>query len=181
MRPRNRRASHRPAEAGACRCRGVMFRPPTREDAMANGVFQVPAPRNEPPLSYAPGTPERAQLQARLEELSSREIEIPLLIGGREVRTGRVADVLVPHRHAQRLARWHQAGPAEVQAAIEAALEARRTWAAMEPHDRAAVLLRAADLLAGPWRQVLNAATMLGQSKTAPQAEIGRASCRERV
>jgi len=142
---------------------------------MANGVFQVPAPRNEPPLSYAPGTPERAQLQARLEELSSREIEIPLLIGGREVRTGRVADVRVPHRHAQRLARWHQAGPAEVQAAIDAALEARRTWAAMDPHDRAAIFLRAADLLAGPWRQVLNAATMLGQSKTPHQAEIDAA------
>ncbi len=142
---------------------------------MANGVFQVPAPRNEPPLSYAPGTPERAQLQARLEELSSREIEIPLLIGGREVRTGRVADVRVPHRHAQRLARWHQAGPAEVQAAIDAALEARRTWAAMDPQDRAAIFLRAADLLAGPWRQVLNAATMLGQSKTPHQAEIDAA------
>jgi len=142
---------------------------------MANGLFQVPAPRNEPALSYAPGTPERAQLQARLEELSSRELEIPLVIGGREVRTGRVADVRVPHRHAQRLARFHQAGPAEVQAAIEAALEARRSWAAMDPHDRAAIFLRAADLLAGPWRQVLNAATMLGQSKTPHQAEIDAA------
>ncbi len=142
---------------------------------MANGVFQVPAPRNEPPLSYAPGTPERAQLKARLDELSSREIEIPLVIGGREVRTGRVADVRVPHRHTQRLARSHQAGPAEVQAAIEAALEARHTWGAMDPHDRAAIFLRAAELLSGPWRQLLNAATMLGQSKTPHQAEIDAA------
>ncbi len=142
---------------------------------MANGRFQVPVPRNEPPLSYAPGSPERAQLEARLDELSSREIEIPLVIGGREVRTGRVAEARVPHRHTQRLARWHQAGPAEVQAAIEAALQARRGWAAMDPHDRAAIFLRAADLLAGPWRQILNAATMLGQSKTPHQAEIDAA------
>jgi 1-pyrroline-5-carboxylate dehydrogenase len=91
------------------------------------------------------------------------------------VRTGRIAEVRVPHRHAQRLARFHQAGPAEVQAAIEAAVAARKTWAAMEPHDRAAILLKAADLLAGPWRQTLNAATMLGQSKTPHQAEIDAA------
>ncbi len=142
---------------------------------MANGSFHVPAPRNEPPLSYAPGSPERAALKARLAELAARELEIPLLIGGREVRTGRVAEVRVPHRHAQRLARFHQAGPAEVQAAIEAAVEARRTWGSMEAHERAAVLLRAAELLAGPWRQTLNAATMLGQSKTAPQAELDAA------
>jgi 1-pyrroline-5-carboxylate dehydrogenase len=142
---------------------------------MSNGHPRLPAPRNEPVLSYAPGTPERAALKARLADLMSREIEIPLVIGGREVRTGRIAEARVPHRHAQRLARWHQAGPAEVQAAIEAAAAARRTWAAMEPHERAAVFLRAADLLAGPWRQTLNAATMLGQSKTPLQAEIDSA------
>jgi 1-pyrroline-5-carboxylate dehydrogenase len=142
---------------------------------MANGLFQVPAPRNEPPLSYAPGTPERAELKARLDELGSRELEIPLVIGGHEVRTGRVAEARVPHRHAQRLARWHQAGPAEVQAAIEAALQARRAWSAMDPADRAAIFLRAADLVAGRFRQVLNAATMLGQSKTPHQAEIDAA------
>ncbi|HET7825603.1 MAG TPA: L-glutamate gamma-semialdehyde dehydrogenase [Anaeromyxobacter sp.] len=142
---------------------------------MSNGHPRIPAPRNEPVLSYAPGSPERAALKASLADLSSREIEIPLVIGGREVRTGRIAEARVPHRHAQRLARWHQAGPAEVQAAIEAAAAARRTWAAMAPHERAAVLLRAADLLAGPWRQTLNAATMLGQSKTPSQAEIDSA------
>jgi 1-pyrroline-5-carboxylate dehydrogenase len=142
---------------------------------MANARPRIPAPRNEPVLSYAPGTPERAALQAKLAELSASEIEIPLVIGGREVRTGRVAEVRVPHRHAQRLARCHEAGRAEVQAAIEAAQAARRSWAAMDPHDRAAIFLKAADLLAGPWRQTLNAATMLGQSKTPFQAEIDSA------
>jgi 1-pyrroline-5-carboxylate dehydrogenase len=142
---------------------------------MSNGHPRIPTPRNEPVLSYAPGTPERAALKARLAEMSSREIEIPLVIGGREVRTGRIAEARVPHRHAQRLARVHQAGPAEVQAAIESAAAARRSWAALEPHERAAIFLKAADLLAGPWRQTLNAATMLGQSKTAFQAEIDSA------
>jgi len=142
---------------------------------MAQGTFQIPAPRNEPVLSYAPGTPERAALEAELAAQRSRTIEIPCVIGGREVRTGRIAEARVPHRHGQVLARWHQAGPAEVEAAVEAARAARRAWSALEPHDRAAVLLRAADLLAGPWRQVLNAATMLGQSKTAYQAEIDSA------
>jgi len=142
---------------------------------MSNGAYRIPEPRNEPVLTYAPGTPERAALKARLAELGGRELEIPLVIGGREVRTGRLADARVPHRHAQRLARWHQAGPAEVQAAIEAAMAARKGWAATAPHDRAAIFLRAAELLAGPWRQILNAATMLGQSKTPHQAEIDSA------
>ncbi len=142
---------------------------------MANGLYRIPAPRNEPVLSYAPGTPERAALKTRLAELSAHELEIPLVIGGLEVLTGRVAEARVPHRHAQRLARWHQAGKAEVQQAIEAAMAARKSWAAMDPFDRAAIFLRAADLLAGPWRQTLNAATMLGQSKTVVQAEIDSA------
>jgi 1-pyrroline-5-carboxylate dehydrogenase len=142
---------------------------------MSNGQFRIPEARNEPVLSYAPGTPERVALKARLAELASCEIEIPLVIGGREVRTGRMAEVRVPHRHAHRIARFHQAGPAEVQAAIEAALAARRSWAALDPHDRAAILLKAAELVAGPWRQTLNAATMLGQSKTPHQAEIDAA------
>jgi 1-pyrroline-5-carboxylate dehydrogenase len=142
---------------------------------MANGTFRIPEPRNEPVLTYAPGSPERATLQAELSAQSSREIEIPCVIGGKEVRTGRIAEARVPHRHGQRLARWHQAGPAEVQAAVEAALAARREWAALEPHDRAAILLRAAELLSGTWRPVLNAATMLGQSKTPVQAEIDSA------
>jgi len=142
---------------------------------MANAHFRAPAPLNEPNLSYAPGSAERAALQARLSDLASREIEIPVVIGGEEVRTGRIAEVRVPHRHGQVIARYHQAGPQEVARAVEAAARARREWASLGWTDRAAVFLRAAELLAGPWRQVLNAATMLGQSKTAFQAEIDSA------
>jgi 1-pyrroline-5-carboxylate dehydrogenase len=142
---------------------------------MSQGIFQVPTPRNEPNLSYAPGSPERRAIRARLAELSGQELEIPLVIGGREVRTGRIAEARAPHRHALRLARWHQAGAAEVNAAVEAARAARREWAALPFHERAAVFLRAADLLSGGWRPTLNGATMLGQSKTVQQAEIDSA------
>jgi 1-pyrroline-5-carboxylate dehydrogenase len=142
---------------------------------MSHGSYRVPAPYNEPNLDYAPGSPERAALKARLAELGGQELEIPLVIGGKEVRTGRVADARVPHRHAQRLARFHQAGAAEIDAAIAAAREARRGWAAMPFHDRAAIFLKAADMLAGGWRPTLNGATMLGQSKTPFQAEIDSA------
>ena len=142
---------------------------------MAHGFFQVPAPRNEPNLAYRPGSPERSDLQARLAELGGQEIEVPLVIGGREVRTGRLAEARSPHRHAQRLARFHQAGAAEVEAAIQAAAAAKRDWAGLPFHQRAAVFLKAADLLAGGWRPTLNAATMLGQSKTVDQAEIDSA------
>jgi len=142
---------------------------------MPNARFRVPPPHNETALSYAPGTPERQALKAELARMRQREIEIPVVVGGRELRTGRIAEVRVPHRHGQLLARCHLAGPEEVALAVEAALQARREWGAMEWSDRAAVFLRAAELLAGPWRQVLNGATMLGQSKTAYQAEIDSA------
>ena len=142
---------------------------------MAHGSFRIPTPANEPVLSYAPGTRERAVLKARIAELSGSEIEIPLVIGGKPVKTGRLADARPPHRHAHRLARFHQAGAAEVLSAIEAARAARPAWAAMPYHDRAAVFLKAADLLAGGWRPTLNGATMLGQSKTPYQAEIDSA------
>ena len=142
---------------------------------MPNGTFTLPPPRNEPVLSHGPGTAERAALLARLAELSREPIEIPLLIAGKEVRTGRLGEIRTPHRHGQVLARFHQAGPAEVQLATEAAVAARRDWGALPPADRAAVLLRAADLLAGPWRATLNAATILGQSKSVQQAEIDAA------
>ncbi len=140
-----------------------------------NGQIIVPTPSNEPVLSYAPGTPERAALKARLAELSGQQIEIPLVIGGEEVRTGDTVEAVAPHDHGHVLATWHRAGPAEVERAIEASREAWETWARTPWEDRAAVFLRAADLLAGPWRQTLNAATMLGQSKTAHQAEIDAA------
>jgi 1-pyrroline-5-carboxylate dehydrogenase len=142
---------------------------------MPNARFHVPAPKNEPNLTYAPGTPEKAALKARLAAMAGEEIEIPVVVGGKAIRTGKVAEVRMPHRHGHVLARYHQAGPAEVALAADAAREARRTWGAMDWTDRAAVFLKAADLLAGPWRQVLNGATVLGQSKTVFQAEIDSA------
>src|SRR5512137_1143650 len=107
--------------------------------------------------------------------MAAEEIEIPVVVGGKAIRTGKVAEVRMPHRHGHVLARYHQAGPAEVALAADAAREARRSWGAMDWTDRAAVFLKAADLLAGPWRQVLNGATVLGQSKTIFQAEIDSA------
>jgi 1-pyrroline-5-carboxylate dehydrogenase len=141
-----------------------------------SGARRVPAPHNEPNLTYAPGTAERAQLKAKLKELAGQRLDIPLVIGGREVRTGKTAHAVMPHKHAHVLADWHKAGPAEVEQAITAAIEARREWASWPWEDRAAVFLRAAELLTTTWRQTLNAATMLGQSKTAFQAEIDSAS-----
>ncbi|HEX8693239.1 MAG TPA: L-glutamate gamma-semialdehyde dehydrogenase [Longimicrobium sp.] len=140
-----------------------------------NSIPQVPQPRNEPVLSYAPCTPERKELKAALQVMQSEEIEIPLVIGGREVRTGRTETQVMPHDHGHVLARYHLAGEAEVREAVKAALEAQREWAAWPWEDRLAVFLRAAELLATSWRPVLNAATMLGQSKTAHQAEIDAA------
>jgi 1-pyrroline-5-carboxylate dehydrogenase len=142
---------------------------------MQNGVFRLPPPVNEPVKSYAPGTPERAELQAQLRQLAADTIEIPCVVGGREVRTGRILEQRVPHRHRQIAARVHQAGQREVTLAIAAARDAWQTWSRMTWESRAAVFLEAADLLAGPYRQVVNASTMLGQSKTAHQAEIDAA------
>ena len=135
----------------------------------------VPPPVNEPVLSYAPGSPERAELKARLEAMAGEEIEIPLIIGGREIRTGDLGTSVMPHDHGHVLARHHRAGEGEVRDAIRAAVEAQREWASWSWEDRAAVFLRAAELLATRWRATLNAATMLNQSKTAHQAEIDSA------
>lgn len=141
-----------------------------------NGNVKVPPPRNEPVFSYAPGTPERAELKVKLQEMSSTVVDIPLIIGGEEVRTGDTLDVVVPHNHGHVLAKAHKAGPDEVKKAIAASMEAHHDWSTMRWEDRASIFLKAADLLAGPWRQVLNASTMLGQSKTAHQAEIDAAA-----
>jgi 1-pyrroline-5-carboxylate dehydrogenase len=138
-------------------------------------AYRTPAPRNEPVLNYAPGSPERASLKSALARMSGETIEIPVVIGGREYRTGRTIDVISPHEHGRVLARAHLADPALIAKAIDSATAAQQEWAAMPFADRAAVFLKAADLLAGPWRQVVNAATMLGQSKTAYQAEIDSA------
>ena len=142
---------------------------------MANGIVPVPTPANEPIRSYAPGSPEKASLKAKLQEMLSGQIEIPLIIGGKEVRTGRTATAVCPHDHGHVLATYHQAGPDEVAMAIEASREAWKTWSEMDWEARAAIFLKAADLLAGPWRDTLNAACMLNQSKTVFQAEIDSA------
>ncbi|TML51901.1 MAG: L-glutamate gamma-semialdehyde dehydrogenase [Actinobacteria bacterium] len=134
-----------------------------------------PEPRNEPVKDYAPGSPERAELQQRLRELERERIEIPLVIGGKDVKTGETFEAVMPHRKGHVLADVHSGGPAQVEQAISAAREARHDWNRMPWEERAAIFLRAAELLAGPWRATLNAATMLGQSKTAHQAEIDAA------
>jgi 1-pyrroline-5-carboxylate dehydrogenase len=141
----------------------------------APGIFRPPKPANEPVRDYAPGSPERAELQRRLAEMQGERIEIPLVIGGEEVTTGDTAESVMPHRKGHVLADVHQGGPAEVDRAIKAAAEAWEDWARLPWEERASVFLRAAELLAGPWRATLNAATMLGQSKTAHQAEIDAA------
>jgi len=142
---------------------------------MANGSFNIPFPENEPVLSYVPGSPERQALQGRLNKMSRTVLDIPARIGGRKVRTGKTAKAVMPHDHAHVLAHWHKCGKKEVDRAIMAALDAHEGWSNMPWHHRAAIFLKAADLLAGPYREVLNAATMLGQSKTAHQAEIDAA------
>jgi len=136
---------------------------------------KIPIPQNEPVKSFAPGTPERDDLKRTLRELSARPIEIPLIIGGNEVRTGQTADAVMPHCHQHVLAKVHQAGPKEIAAAVAAARAAWPDWARTSLEERAAVFLKAADLLAGKYRATVNAATMLGQSKTSHQAEIDAA------
>ncbi|HYL56698.1 MAG TPA: L-glutamate gamma-semialdehyde dehydrogenase [Gemmatimonadales bacterium] len=140
-----------------------------------NSTPRIPTPINEPVLGYTPGAPERAELKRTLKDLSSRQLEIPLIIGGREVRTGTTTDVVMPHCHHHVLAKVHQARPGEVEAAIAAARDAWREWSAWGFERRAAIFLKAADLLATRHRAIVNAATMLGQSKTAYQAEIDAA------
>ena len=140
-----------------------------------SGRFNVPAPVNEPILGYAPGSPERVELKAELEAQASRVVDIPLVIAGEEIQTGNTLDVVMPHAHGHVLARAHQAGPEEIDRAISAALDAHASWSSASWEDRAAVFLKAAELAAGPWRAKLNAATMLGQSKTAFQTEIDAA------
>jgi 1-pyrroline-5-carboxylate dehydrogenase len=140
-----------------------------------SGVTNIPHPQNEPVLTYAPGTPERATLKAALGTVGSERPDIPVVVGDREIRTGDTYNVTSPHCHSRVLATLHQADQAAIDAAVVSAVEAQRDWAHWRFEDRAAVFLRAADLLAGRYRQRLNAATMLGQSKTAFQAEIDSA------
>jgi 1-pyrroline-5-carboxylate dehydrogenase len=140
-----------------------------------SGSVIPPRSHNEPVLSYAPGSPERATLKAALAATTSETVEIPVIVGGKEIRTGDLHDVVSPHDHRRVLARSHHADAATIQAAIRSSQEAWREWSATRFEDRAAIFLKAADLLAGPWRAKVNAATMAGQSKTAFQAEIDSA------
>jgi 1-pyrroline-5-carboxylate dehydrogenase len=150
-------------------------RPVSSTIAAFGGSRRVPPPFNEPIKSYAPGSPEKAEIKARLKQMAAERAEIPLVIGGREVRTGDTAPTVMPHDHGHVLGQWHRARRQDVEAAIAAASEAHREWAAWSWEDRAAVFLKAAELLATTWRSTLNAATMLGQSKTVFQAEIDAA------
>jgi len=135
----------------------------------------IPAPVNEPILGYAPGSPEKIALKAKLKELRSQQIEIPLVIDGKEIRTKNLGECRCPHEHKHLLGRYHKAGKKEAKLAISAAVNAQKDWAAMPFHARAAIFLKAADILAGPRRFDVNAATMLCQSKNPFQAEIDSA------
>ncbi|GHB48167.1 L-glutamate gamma-semialdehyde dehydrogenase [Mongoliitalea lutea] len=142
---------------------------------MLKGFFNVPTPHNEPVKNYAPGSPERKELQAMLQTLRSQQIDVPMYIGSEEVRTGKTRTMSPPHDHQHILGQFHEGDASHVEQAINAALGAKYAWENMEWEQRAAIFLKAADLLAGPYRAKLNAATMLGQSKNAYQAEIDSA------
>jgi 1-pyrroline-5-carboxylate dehydrogenase len=144
-------------------------------NAVFNGHRRVPPPVNEPIRSYAPGSPERASLKARLKAMAGDKVDMPLIIGGKEVKTGECGRSVMPHDHAHVLGEYQKASEKHVLLAIDAAKAAQKEWAAWSFDDRAAVILKAAELLTTSWRDTINAATMLGQSKTAFQAEIDSA------
>ncbi|MFA5302756.1 MAG: L-glutamate gamma-semialdehyde dehydrogenase [Bacteroidales bacterium] len=139
---------------------------------MNNAVYNFPLPQNEPILGYLEGSPERLLLDKELEKQSRTVVDIPLIIGGKEIRTGNLGEIRMPHDHNKIIAKYHKAGKTEVELAIQAALEARKTWSNMTWTIRASILLKAAHLIASRYRPVLNAATMLGQSKNIYQSEI---------
>ncbi|MCF7797165.1 MAG: L-glutamate gamma-semialdehyde dehydrogenase [Lentisphaeria bacterium] len=142
---------------------------------MFNARVKLPAAVNEPIKNYAPGSPERASLKSKLAELKRQTIEIPLIIGGKEIKTGKLGECRMPHDHQHLLATYHQATAKEIEMAIEASQNAWETWSNMAWEARAAIFQRAAVLLSGPYRDIINATTMLGQSKSAFQAEIDSA------
>ncbi|MBU2511949.1 L-glutamate gamma-semialdehyde dehydrogenase [bacterium] len=143
---------------------------------MTLGIFNIPEPKNEAVRSYLPGSVEKMTLKKELEKQKSNPVEVPVIIGDEEIKTGSTVDIKAPHDLSLNLGKFHQAGEREVNHAIESALEARKSWSKTPVEERAAVFLKAADLLTGPWRDVINAATMLGQSKNVFQSEI-EAAC----
>jgi len=142
---------------------------------MSNAFFQVPQPQNEPVKSYAPGTPEREAVLTAYRDLGAKQVDLPMYIGSEHVRTGHTHPIRPPHDHAKVLGHYHRGDRTHVEQAIAAALEARKAWAKMPWQERAAIFLKAADLLSGPYRALMNAATMWGQSKNVHQAEIDAA------
>ena len=144
---------------------------------MSNAKFNILLPPNEPVKSYMPGSPERTALKAKLNEMQNQQIDIPIIIGGKEIRTGETENCILPHDHKTVIAKYHKAGVKEINEAIESALKAHQFWSRMNWYDRASVFLKAADLLAlTEWRYIINSATMLGQSKNVYQAEIDAAA-----
>jgi 1-pyrroline-5-carboxylate dehydrogenase len=141
----------------------------------APGIFRPPTAVNEPVRSYAPGSPERAELQLKLAEMAGERVHIPLVIGGERVETGQTFEAVMPHKRSHVLADVERGGAAEVGRAVAAARAAHEEWSRTPWHERVAIFLRAAELMSGPWRSAMNAATMLNQSKTAYQAEIDAA------
>ncbi|MDD2727058.1 MAG: L-glutamate gamma-semialdehyde dehydrogenase [Proteiniphilum sp.] len=139
---------------------------------MPKGIYQLPGVKNEPVKSYAPGSPERSALKQKLDELNKGGLDLPMVIGGKEVRTGNLHDIRPPHNHGHLLGHYHQGDKSHVQMAIDAALKAKPAWEAMNWESRAAIFLKAAELIAGPYRSTFNAVTMIGQSKNAFQSEI---------
>ncbi|MDW7693987.1 L-glutamate gamma-semialdehyde dehydrogenase [Flammeovirgaceae bacterium SG7u.111] len=142
---------------------------------MPKGIYKVPNPKNEPVLSYAPGSPEKAKVKAALAELKSKELDVPMYIGGEEIRTDNKVRISPPHEHKFTLGHYHEGDASHVEQAINAALGARKFWEKLSWEQRASIFLKAADLIAGPYRAKMNAATMLGQSKNIYQAEIDSA------
>jgi len=143
---------------------------------MNNAIYSINRPDNEPVLTYAPGTPERRELEKELKRISAETVEIPLIIGGKQVKTGRTGRVVMPHDHRHLLATYHMAGEQETAGAIEAAMQAKEEWMTLSWVERASIMLKAAELLSRKYRYTIVAATMLGQSKTVHQAEV-EAAC----
>lgn len=143
---------------------------------MSNAIYEVMKPKNEPLLSYLPGSKEKLSLKNKLQEMKQNTIEIPLIINGKEIRTGKTQNCIMPHNRSHVLAKYHTAGPEEMKMAIESCLEAKKEWEQTPWEHRVAIFLKAAAMISGPWRDILNGSTMLGQSKTVYESEA-EAAC----